>query len=109
SLSLFFASIALYRTLYFFPTRRSSDLGFGNVHFKSSVNRAPRQATPGTPGERRELKLELRVLADVGLLGMPNAGKSTFIRAVSRSEEHTSELQSRENLVCRLLLENKKR
>src|SRR5690606_6919288 len=57
--------------------------GLGNVHFKSSVNRAPRQATPGTPGERRELKLELRVLADVGLLGMPNAGKSTFIRAVS--------------------------
>ncbi len=57
--------------------------GLGNLHFKSSVNRAPRQCTPGEPGEVRKLRLELRVLADVGLLGMPNAGKSTFIRAVS--------------------------
>ncbi|MCG6876877.1 MAG: GTPase ObgE [Betaproteobacteria bacterium] len=57
--------------------------GLGNVNFKSSTNRAPRHATPGTPGESRELYLELKVLADVGLLGMPNAGKSTFIRAVS--------------------------
>jgi GTP-binding protein len=57
--------------------------GLGNVNFKSSTNRAPRQFTPGQPGESRELQLELRVLADVGLLGMPNAGKSTFIRAVS--------------------------
>jgi GTP-binding protein len=57
--------------------------GLGNLHFKSSVNRAPRQCTPGEPGESRRLRLELRVLADVGLLGMPNAGKSTFIRAVS--------------------------
>lgn len=57
--------------------------GLGNLHFKSSTNRAPRQSTPGEPGESRELKLELKVLADVGLLGMPNAGKSTFIRAVS--------------------------
>ena len=57
--------------------------GLGNLHFKSSTNRAPRQCTPGEPGERRELKMELKVLADVGLLGMPNAGKSTFIRAVS--------------------------
>jgi GTP-binding protein len=57
--------------------------GLGNLHFKSSTNRAPRQSTPGDEGERRELQLELKVLADVGLLGMPNAGKSTFIRAVS--------------------------
>jgi GTP-binding protein len=57
--------------------------GLGNIHFKTSVNRAPRKATPGTPGDARELKLELRLLADVGLLGFPNAGKSTFIRAVS--------------------------
>ncbi len=57
--------------------------GWGNIHFKSSINRAPRQTTPGEPGETRTIKLELKVLADVGLLGMPNAGKSTFIRAVS--------------------------
>ncbi|TAN05156.1 MAG: GTPase ObgE [Rhodanobacteraceae bacterium] len=57
--------------------------GLGNIHFKSSTNRAPRRFTRGTPGETRELKLELKVLADVGLLGFPNAGKSTFIRAVS--------------------------
>ncbi|MDX9944521.1 MAG: GTPase ObgE [Azonexus sp.] len=57
--------------------------GLGNLRFKSSVNRAPKQSTPGESGEASELKLELKVLADVGLLGMPNAGKSTFIRAVS--------------------------
>jgi GTP-binding protein len=57
--------------------------GLGNLHFKSSTNRAPRQFTRGEPGEERELALELRVLADVGLLGLPNAGKSTLIRAVS--------------------------
>ena len=57
--------------------------GLGNTRFKSSTNRAPRQTTPGTEGETRSLKLELKVLADVGLLGLPNAGKSTFIRAVS--------------------------
>ncbi len=57
--------------------------GLGNLHFKSSTNRTPRQTKPAVEGERRELQLELKVLADVGLLGMPNAGKSTFIRAVS--------------------------
>lgn len=57
--------------------------GMGNLRFKSSVNRAPRQSTPGESGESKDLKLELKVLADVGLLGLPNAGKSTFIRAVS--------------------------
>jgi GTP-binding protein len=57
--------------------------GLGNVNFKSSTNRAPRYAQPGEPGESRNLSMELRVLADVGLLGLPNAGKSTFIRAVS--------------------------
>jgi len=57
--------------------------GLGNTRFKSSTNRAPRQTTRGSEGEQRDLKLELKVLADVGLLGLPNAGKSTFIRAVS--------------------------
>ena len=57
--------------------------GLGNTRYKSSVNRAPRQSSPGTEGESRKLKLELKVLADVGLLGLPNAGKSTLIRAVS--------------------------
>ncbi|HET8727266.1 MAG TPA: GTPase ObgE, partial [Alphaproteobacteria bacterium] len=57
--------------------------GLGNMHFKSSINRSPRQSTPGEEGESRALKLELKLLADVGLLGFPNAGKSTFIRAVS--------------------------
>ncbi len=60
--------------------------GLGNVHFKSSINRAPRQCTKGEPGEEFELYMELKVLADVGLLGMPNAGKSTFIRSVSAAK-----------------------
>jgi GTP-binding protein len=59
--------------------------GLGNLHFKSSINRAPRQFTKGEPGEQRTLRLELRVLADVGLLGMPNAGKSTLIAAISNA------------------------
>ncbi len=64
---------------------KGGDGGFGNMRFKSSINRAPRQKTPGWPGERKSLKLELQVLADVGLLGMPNAGKSTLITAVSNA------------------------
>jgi GTP-binding protein len=64
---------------------KGGDGGFGNLHFKTSTNRSPRQKTPGWPGEARKLRLELRVLADVGLLGMPNAGKSTLIAAISNA------------------------
>jgi len=60
--------------------------GLGNTRFKSSVNRAPRQTKPGQPGESRNIKFEMKVLADVGLLGLPNAGKSTFIRSVSAAK-----------------------
>jgi GTP-binding protein len=64
---------------------KGGDGGFGNMRFKSAVNRAPRQKTPGWPGEKKSLKLELKVLADVGLLGLPNAGKSTLITAISNA------------------------
>ena len=64
---------------------KAGDGGFGNMRFKSAINRAPRQKTPGWPGEKKSLKLELKVLADVGLLGMPNAGKSTLITAISNA------------------------
>ena len=64
---------------------KGGDGGFGNLHYKTATNRAPRKKTPGWPGEIYKLKLELRVLADVGLLGMPNAGKSTLIAAISNA------------------------
>jgi GTP-binding protein len=67
------------------PSPKGGDGGFGNMRFKSAINRAPRQKTPGLARRKKNLKLELKVLADVGLLGMPNAGKSTLITAISNA------------------------
>jgi len=67
--------------------------GLGNTVFKSSTNQAPRKITKGKPGDARTLRLELKVLADVGLLGLPNAGKSTFLRSVSQATPKVASLK----------------